>query len=261
MKLFDCHLHSSLSFDSDEPMENYVKQAVADGDEYFITTEHADLESHIYNGEDILADIELQQHIVADLNSRYPIRVLLGIEVGWRRSIHQRDMDIVKKYPFDMVILSIHETEDYDVAMPEYGQGRQIDDCYNEYLDCIINAIDAFDDFDTFAHVDYVLRYIGHTDLSKHREKLTQIFTMLIEKGKALEINTRMINQPQGRQGIEYIISLYTSLGGRKFTLGSDAHHVTKYKSGFEDAKALLKKYGISSVCLYIGRKEHYAVI
>ena len=30
MKLFDCHLHSSLSFDSDEPMENYVKQAVAD---------------------------------------------------------------------------------------------------------------------------------------------------------------------------------------------------------------------------------------
>ena len=87
-------------------------------------------------------------------------------------------------------------------------------------------------------------------DLSKHREKLTQIFTMLIERGKALEINTRMISQPQGRQGIEYIISLYTSLGGKKFTLGSDAHDVTKYKSGFEDAKALLKKYGISSVCL-----------
>ena len=43
MKLFDCHVHSSLSFDSNEPMENYVRKAVADGDEYFITTEHADL--------------------------------------------------------------------------------------------------------------------------------------------------------------------------------------------------------------------------
>ena len=97
MKLFDCHVHSSLSFDSNETMENYVRKAVADGDEYFITTEHADLESYIFQGEDILADIEKQQRIVSQLNEKYPIKVLLGIEVGWKKSIHQRNMDIVKK--------------------------------------------------------------------------------------------------------------------------------------------------------------------
>ena len=65
MKLFDCHLHTDLSFDSREPMENYVKQAVAAGDDYFISTEHFDLESHIMDGGDIAADLDRQQQIIA----------------------------------------------------------------------------------------------------------------------------------------------------------------------------------------------------
>lgn len=256
MKLFDCHVHSSLSFDSREPMENYVRKAVADGDEYFITTEHADLESYIFQGEDILADIEKQQRIVSQLNEKYPIKVLLGIEVGWKKSIHQRNMDIVKKYPFDMVILSIHETEQYDVAAPRFREGRTADDCYREYLDMALEAIENFDDFDTFAHIDYVLRYVGHTDLSKHKEQLSAVFTKLIAKGKALEINTKTFPDPQAVERMEYIVSLYTSLGGKKITLGSNAHQVSRHKNGFDKVIATLKAVGIDSVCVFIDRKE-----
>ena len=78
MKLFDCHLHTDLSFDSREPMENYVKQAVAAGDDYFISTEHFDLESHIMDGGDIAADLDRQQQIIAQLNEKYPINVLIS---------------------------------------------------------------------------------------------------------------------------------------------------------------------------------------
>ncbi|MBR6609499.1 MAG: histidinol-phosphatase HisJ family protein [Oscillospiraceae bacterium] len=261
MKLFDCHVHSSLSFDSKEPMENYVRKAVADGDEYFITTEHADLESYIFQGEDILADIEKQRQIVAQLNEKYPVNVLLGIEVGWKKSIHQRNMDIVKKYPFDMVILSIHETEEYDVATPRFREGRTADDCYHEYLTMALEAIDAFDDFDTFAHIDYVLRYVGHTDLSKHRQQLTEVFTKLIEKGKALEINTKTFPDPDAVERMEYIVSLYTSLGGKKITLGSDAHTASRHKNGFDKVIAALKANGVDSVCVFVGRKEHTVCI
>ena len=240
MKLFDCHVHSSLSFDSNETMENYVRKAVADGDEYFITTEHADLESYIFQGEDILADIEKQQRIVSQLNEKYSIKVLLGIEVGWKKSIHQRNMDIVKKYPFDMVILSIHET-DYNSTPETIGEN--------------------FDDFDTFAHIDYVLRYVGHTDMSKHKEQLTEVFTKLIAKGKALEINTKTFPDPQAVERMEYIVSLYTSLGGKKITLGSDAHQVSRHKNGFDKVIATLKANGVDSVCVFVGRKEHTVCI
>ena len=256
MNVIDCHVHSDLSFDSREPMENYVKQAVLQGDKYFITTEHFDLESHVMGGEDIAADLDRQQRLLEELNAKYPVKVLFGVEIGWRRSIHNRDVAVSLSKPFDMIILSVHETDYADVATPLFSHGKTTDQCYNEYLDCIINAINSFDNFDTFAHIDYVLRYVGHTDLSKHKQKLEQIFKMLIERGKALEINTKVIHDPQAVERIEYILQLYTSLGGKKLTIGSDAHSVPVYKNGFDTATRLIKKYGINQVYIYSQRKE-----
>lgn len=257
MKLFDCHLHTDLSFDSREPMENYVKQAVATGDDYFISTEHFDLESHIMDGGDIAADLDRQQQIIAHLNEKYPINVLFGVEIGWYPSIHHRDVAVAASKPFDMIILSVHETEYSDVATPVFKEGKTTDQCYDEYLDCIIDAINNFDNFDTFAHIDYVLRYVGHTELSKHKEKLTKVFTMLIERGKALEINTKTFPDPQAIERMEYIVKLYSSLGGTMITLGSDAHMVSRHKNGFDTVKACLAKNGIHSTTVFVGRKPH----
>ena len=256
MKIIDCHVHSDLSFDSREPMENYVKQAADMGEKYFITTEHFDLESHVMGGQDISADLDRQEMLIKQLTEKYGIKVLFGVEIGWRKSIHDRDVQVALSKPFDMIILSVHETDYADVATPLFSDGKTTDQCYDEYLDCIIEAINSFDNFDTFAHVDYVLRYVGHTDLAKHKEKLAQIFTMLMEKGKALEINTKVIQNPQAVERMKYIVALYASLGGKKITLGSDAHTVDKYKNGFDIVIETLKANNINSVCGYIERKE-----
>lgn len=256
MNVIDCHLHTDLSFDSREPMENYVRNAAAQGDEYFISTEHIDLESHIMNGEDIAADLDRQQRLIEELNEKYSVKVLFGVEIGWTKAIHSRDVKIARSKPFDMILLSVHETEYADVATEEYRRGKTVDQCYDEYLDCIIRAIQNFDNFDVFTHIDYVLRYVGHTDLANHKEKLSQIFKMLMERGKALEINTKTFPDPQAIERMEYIVSLYTSLGGRKFTLGSDAHFATKHRNGFDIVIDCLKRNGINSVCAFIGRQE-----
>ena len=257
MKFWDCHVHSALSFDSTEPMENYVKKAAQAGDEYFITTEHADLESHILDGGDILADLDRQRRLIEKLSAEYPVKVLYGIEAGWRRDIHHRIKAIVESRPFDMVILSIHETEYADVSYPDYMRGRTVDQCYEEYLALAAEAIESFDNFDTFAHLDYLLRYIGDTDLSRHTESLSRIFRLLIEKGKAVEINTKMFPQPESVRRAEELLALYVSLGGRRITIGSDAHTADRHRNGFDTVIALLKKYNIDRVSVYIGRKEY----
>ena len=256
MKIIDCHVHSDLSFDSREPMENYVRQAAERGEEYFITTEHFDLESYAVAGDDIAADLDRQQRLIEQLNAKYPVKVLFGVEIGWRKAIHHRDVQVSHSKPFDMIILSVHETDYADVATPRFSDGKTIDQCYNEYLDCIIDAITSFDNFDTFAHIDYVLRYVGHTDLSKHKEKLEKIFKMLIEKGKSLEINTKVIPNQQAVERMKYIIQLYASVGGEKITLGSDAHRTDKYKNGFDLVIETLKSNNINYVRAYIDRKE-----
>lgn len=257
MSIMDCHLHSSLSFDSQEPMENYVKAAKAKGDKYFITTEHMDLESNFAGREDIVADFELQHQMVKDLSAKYDMEVLFGIEVGWREDIHSRNLEIVQKYPFDMVIMSVHESLECDVASPGFSSGRAVDDCYDEYLSLILQALQNFDDFDTLGHFDYLLRYIGHTDMANHREKLTEILSLLIAKDKCLEINTKMLHTPQAVERLEYVLKLYTALGGNKVTIGSDAHRLKYWQSSFPLATELLKKHGIDAVYVFKGRKGH----
>ncbi|MBQ8604122.1 MAG: PHP domain-containing protein [Oscillospiraceae bacterium] len=261
MNITDTHVHSDLSFDSVEYMENYVKKAAADGDEYFITTEHVDLESHVLDGGDIAPDFERQLKIIDEMNAKYPVKTLLGVEIGWRHDLHRRDMEIAHKYPFDMILLSIHETEYADVSYPDYMRGRTVDQCYDEYLDLACRAIKNFDNFDIFAHVDYVLRYIGDTDLCLHREKLEQVFRLLIEKDKALEINTKMFPQPESVRRAEDIIRMYTAVGGRKISLGSDAHSVDRHRNGFDTVIGMLKKYGVDRVCMFVKRKEFFVEI
>ena len=256
MNVIDCHVHTDLSFDSREPMENYVRNAALNGDEYFITTEHFDLEIRIMDGEDIAADLDRQQQIIKELNEKYPVKVLLGVEIGWKPSIHNRDVAVAASLPFDMILLSLHETDEADVATEEFRRGKTVDQCYDEYLDCIIEAINAFDNFDVFTHIDYILRYVGHTDLSHHKEKLTTVFKLLMEKGKCLEINTKTFPDPQAQERMEYLVKLYAALGGNSITLGSDAHFANKHKNGLDQVIDCLKRNGINHVCAFIGRNE-----
>lgn len=256
MNIMDCHLHSALSFDSSESMENYVKIARKNGDKYFITTEHMDLESNLAGGVDLCAAFVIQEKTIKDLSKKYDMNILYGIEIGWRRDIHERNCLVPREHPFDMVILAVHENEKGGQAFSTLSESYDVDTAYAHYLDLCYDAVDMFDDFDTFAHVDYMLRYIGHTDMAKHRERLTKIFTRLIEKDKALEINSKLVPAPEAMERIEYIVSLYASLGGRKVTIGSDGHNTAYYKNGFRDTMKVLDKYGIRELSQFIARKE-----
>ena len=248
MTITDCHLHSDMSIDSREDMENYIKLAVDNGDEYFITTEHANIipdkanpYRHMVAIETIKAKTDEMRHKYAD-----KIDVLFGIEIGWMEAVHDFEIEFSHRYPFDMIILALHSRP----------VGDTVDVRYDNYLADCCKAAQTFGNYDTFAHVDYVLRYIGHTDLAKHKERLTQLFNILISQNKALEINTKQMPDPQAVERIEYILGLYTSLGGRKLTIGSDAHSVPVYKNGFDTVTDIIKKYGINQVYIYKQRKE-----
>ena len=81
------------------------------------------------------------------------------------------------------------------------------------------------------------------------------IIRKLIERGKALEINTSMVEERGVMQPSADLIKLYKSLGGRLVTIGSDAHHFSLVGRGIKQAETLLREVGFEGVTVFVGRK------
>ncbi|WP_233120428.1 PHP domain-containing protein [Vagococcus martis] len=67
----------------------------------------------------------------------------------------------------------------------------------------------------------------------------------------AFELNAKSFIKYRNKALYEYAIPLYISLGGKLFTLGSDAHVAEDYELGFEEMGSLLKKHGIYELAIY----------
>lgn len=261
MKIYDQHLHSLLSFDSSEKWENYLDLAVSRGVTKFVTTEHLDLQCCLL-GEDLIPDFQQQNNLIEKLQSKYPgVKLLKGVEIGYKRRLAYENSRIVESGDFDVVVMSVHDSEVIDVATAGFMVGKTADQGYSEYLRLYKNLVEHSDNFDILGHVDYLLRYIDRIDISKHRGELEDIFKTLIEKKKALELNTRFIYAYNDTSYLEYIFNLYYECGGRMVALGSDGHSADKYMGGFDKAIGLLKNIGFTYLSTYEKRQLYQFLI
>ena len=92
-------------------------------------------------------------------------RLLLCVEIGMTADTNDRNREIVRSHPFDMVIGSIHFMRGKDIYYPEFFAmfpGKQ--EVFAEYLDTMAEMISTFDDFDTLGHIDYIGRVAPYPD-------------------------------------------------------------------------------------------------
>ncbi len=256
MNIHDQHVHSKFSPDSNEEIFEYLKKAKADGDKYFLTTEHLDFRSNYYSGEDIIPDFSKLKKELKKYCEEYKIKPLFGVECGFRIDLKDKIDAFFENKKFDLVLLSIHENRTTDVSSPKFYRGRSESEVYNEYLDLVLEAVSVHDNFDVLAHIDFALRYISkRIELDEFTDKLNTIFKILIEKDKALELNTRLIGRYNTLYYTDFILSLYLSQGGKKITLSSDSHRVGDFKNHFKKVIPLLKEKGVTELYYYKKRK------
>ena len=70
----------------------------------------------------------------------------------------------------------------------------------------------------------------------------------------ALELNTRSMYEYQNADLYRYLIGLYIEMGGTRFSIGSDAHSIHKYRYHFDDAIALLREFGVTGLTQFKDR-------
>lgn len=128
-------------------------------------------------------------------------------------------------------------------------EGKTQEEYNFRYYEEMLRVVSEFEDFDVLAHVDLISRYDSTDSFSfdKIRGILTEIFKMIIQNGKGIEINTSswhygLTDTMPSRD----ILKLYRSLGGDIITIGSDAHNTEYIGDHFEDARSILKEIGFT---------------
>ncbi len=267
--IHDQHMHSSFSRDSNEDLENYFKEAKKIGIKYVATCEHIDFKTCIDNTTwdcDFSGLIKYEK----ELEKKYDIKPLLGVELGYRRDFLQEILDIKNGYDFDIVQLSVHDNSKIDYYYESLFDN--IDDILNEYFDLIYEGMNNIKDFDILSHIDYCFKTALKKDnslkINKYEDKIIKIFKYLIENDKCLEVNSKVqttINEIYMKQKdykfddhIRYLLKLYKSLGGKNVSLSSDAHVVKNYRCDFDKHIEVIKECGFDKLVYYIKRKKYY---
>ena len=248
--MFDQHVHSSFSFDSNEDLENYINVS---NNSDIITTEHLDFENPIINYKDSSIDYLKYVGQIKNLNKKYSNKFFLGIEIGHTPNSEKRIEDFLKDKNFNLKLLSIHQNGNYDY-MCVNKKLISLEVLIQEYFEQMIQALESSIEFNVLAHFEYGLRMIdiSVTDFDNLASVfLNKIIELIVKKEIAFEVNTKSMYKYKKENLYNYMIEKYIKKGGRLFTLGSDAHNIKEYAYKFDEAKNFLLSKNMKEIILF----------
>lgn len=247
--LADYHVHTSFSDDSEYPMEEAVKRAIALGLDEICFTEHIDYGVKTDENCDCAAyqkEIErCRKHFGDDITIR------MGIEFGMQVHTISQYEETLKQYPFDFVILSCHQVEDQEFWNQTFQPGRTQEEYNRRYYEEILQVIRRYENYSVLGHLDMIRRYdkAGEYPFEKVRDLVEEILKTVIAQGKGIEVNTSCFRYglPDLTPSRE-ILTLYRNMGGKIVTIGSDSHREDHLGAKIKEMHRELKALGFDSV-------------
>ena len=92
-------------------------------------------------------------------------------------------------------------------------------------------------------------------EYAKYKDIIDRILSYLIDREKALELNTAGIRKGMKEMNPSRdVLMRYHELGGELITVGSDAHRVGEVASDFDKAEEMLRSCGFQYYTVYNGR-------
>ena len=263
----DYHVHSAYSDDSEYPLEQVIRDAVAMGMDEICLTDHVDYGIKVdwdedgeipYYGSRPRMNVDYPRYMTQlhELQQRYGdrIRIKIGLEFGMQTHTIPQYRALMARYPLDFVILSIHQVGDQEFWTQDFQRGRTQQQ-YNEgYYEELLAVMQEFKDYSVLGHLDLITRYDkqGVYPFERMRPIVEQILRCAIEDGKGIEVNTssHRYGLSDTTPSVE-ILKLYRELGGTILTIGSDSHAPAHLGTYIEEARAMLREMGFRQFCTF----------
>jgi histidinol-phosphatase (PHP family) len=228
----DAHLHTLLSPDSNAEIDAHAAGAMARGIAEIAITDHVDFDpgAPAY----AFADFPTRERYVREAAERWAgrgVAIRFGVELTYRRRHEEAIREHLARYAYDYAIGSVHIAAE-DPWTPgrvaAWVEGKPIGEIVRPYFDEILGAIES-ELFDTIGHLDYVKKYLAPhvptTRLAEAPELYEPLLRALVDTGTSLEVNTSGLRQaPRETYPAPWAVARYRELGGRRVTVGSDAH-------------------------------------
>jgi histidinol-phosphatase (PHP family) len=260
-KIIDHHMHTNWSPDADPNLtfEDYIHEAIHQNIPGVMFTDHVDFDYPDPFFKDIIDYQKYFEHIekYRNLNT---IEIGMGVEMGYQPHLKIEMDQFLKRHPFDFVICSIHVCDQLDLYNGDFFKGKTQQEAYRRYFEIVLEAVQNYDNYDIFGHVDYIIRYGNYSnrdyDYNLFKDIIDDILLAIIKKGKGIEVNTSGLRYGLGvMHPKQEVIHRYKQLGGQIITIGSDAHYIKDFQKDVDAALKLIKNAGFTQITYFKSRK------
>ncbi|EIT86552.1 histidinol phosphate phosphatase HisJ family protein [Fictibacillus macauensis ZFHKF-1] len=265
----DYHNHLEKGTLTLDYLEQFTKQAAQKNIKHFGISEHA---YHFYQTKDIVSKPWMEERRYYDMDDYVALfqqahqkgmDVKMSIEMDYTPGKHQEMADFISRYPFDYVIGSVHWNGDFGIDLAEYRKEwdrRDLHEIYTTYYDQVVTLAQS-NLFDIMGHIDLVkiFNYIPKDEafLLEQYERATDA---LSQSKTCVEISTAGLRKPVGRMYPEPVLLEMCYKKGIPIVFSSDAHEPAHVGFAYDQAIALAKEVGYSTVMTFEqgNRKEIY---
>ncbi|MDX9902647.1 MAG: histidinol-phosphatase HisJ family protein [Bacteroidales bacterium] len=252
----DYHIHTIFSDGREDP-EVSVLAAISKGFREIGFSDHihpSGIHSKWCMDHDRLP--EYAERIMA-LRREYPeTEIRMGIELDYIPGTGKEALQIIRSFPFDYIIGSVHYLGDETVDLgPEFYIGKDIDEIYENYFNLICEAA-ASGLFDIIGHPDLVRihRFRPEGDISHLYRLMAAAFRI---HDVAFELNTNGRNRPlQDFYPDRRYLSLFAEQGV-PVCVNSDAHFPERVGQYFDEAYELLRQAGYREMAVFRNRERY----
>ncbi|UCD28320.1 MAG: histidinol-phosphatase HisJ family protein [Planctomycetota bacterium] len=270
MAIYDQHVHTRFSVDSQADPGDIVRRAVDLGLAGVTFTDHWD--THPSEWPECIYDYRELAETISALRDQFDRQIFIGhgIEVCYQ----PQQMDQILKYldghSFDLVMLSAHWFAGRALHKREHWNGLDVESGTRKYLQTVREAArcvlqikqQGHNYFHILGHIDlvkrYTHRYFDTYDIEPHKDLIDEILVTCIDADLVPEINVSSLRKsiPETMPP-EWCIRRYAELGGKAVALGSDAHQAEDVGSMLEDGAELLKRLGIRTQAVFKESKRY----
>ncbi len=269
MKLCDMHTHSDNSFDAKNTVDEMCRAAVDKGLYAIAITDHCEApfikygEKCEFGNQRVLLRKSYKDACNAGCKYFEKLKVLCGIELAEPMHNAECTAEALSFGDYDFTLASLHNLRgEQDFYYFDFSK-CDTDKILNMYFEELAETAE-FEFFDSLAHITYPLRYVKSTtgvtpDLAPYQDKIDEIYKILINNNKALEINVSGLFKGLGSTlPDESQVKRFHTLGGKYVTIGTDAHETDFVGKGIETGIAIAKRAGFKHYTIY---EKHQPVL